>query len=155
MRYQKLEKKNLEKSITDFISVALLIEGDSFCMLKNYITAEDILTDDFFLSWHIKADQRYVKHWDRWWAQNPGNRQQFELAVQILNSLLLREMKVPAEQISATEYIILQKIRRLEKKARTPVLSVQSRRLCITAASVILLATGLYGVYRWRAKPGI
>src|ERR1700682_1479822 len=117
-------------------------------MSKNYVTAEEFLSADSFLSWYFKADQREVKQWDRWMPLNSGSLEQLKQAVQFLNYLILREKRLREDQIRTAEDILLQKIRQLDKKAHTPVLSMRGRHLLITAASLILSVTGLYRLCR-------
>lgn len=114
-------------------------------MSKTYAGVEDLLCDESFLSWYFKTDPRAVRHWEQWIASGPDNLARIEQAVAFLQSLQLEDAALPSEQITAAESLLLEKIRQAEHRIpRMP----QQRRW-IAAASIILLAAGLYGGYRW------
>jgi ferric-dicitrate binding protein FerR (iron transport regulator) len=117
-------------------------------MSKNHITAEEFLSDDVFLSWYFKEGSRDVKQWKQWEGLGLASRQQFEEAIQLLDSLRLQEEEPSEEQASAAENSLLFRIEQLRKKTSPPIVQLGGRSWWIAAASLILLVC-LYGGYRW------
>jgi transmembrane sensor len=137
-------------------------------MSKNYAGVEDLLCDESFLLWYFKTDSRAIRQWELWIAISPDNLARAEQAVEFLQSIRLDENELPAGQITQAESLLLEKIRQVENRMipsdtaepaaaiGTPgsgkMVTISPRRWYMTAASVILLAAGLYGGYRWLAR---
>ena len=118
-------------------------------MSKNYTGVEDLLCDETFLSWYFKTDVRAMRRWQQWIADNPGSSPRVQQAVDFLSSLTLQEEEFTREQITRSEKVLLEKIRQAGKKQPVPVVSIPSRKKWwMAAASVIILAGGVYGVQR-------
>jgi ferric-dicitrate binding protein FerR (iron transport regulator) len=124
-------------------------------MLKNNVGAEDLLSDDSFLSWYFKTDPRHVQQWEQWIAANPGGGDQAARAIELLNSLRLRERTISPDTITLAESRLLQKIHQFEKRKGTRtiarVVPFSAKRWWV-AAAVILLAGALYGAHLWRSR---
>ncbi|HEY4062031.1 MAG TPA: FecR domain-containing protein [Puia sp.] len=118
-------------------------------MSKNYAGVEDLLSDESFLSWYFKTDIPAIHKWEQWISGNPGSRDRVDQAVEFLQSLRLSEPQSTPEQITRAERLLLEKIRDAERRMPVaPVRRFSTRRRWLVAASVILLAAGLYGGYR-------
>ena len=68
----------------------------------NYTTVEELLISDGFLKWYQQTDEKEVKAWDEWIAENPEHQRLASEAVQVL--LLLREAqenKIAEQDIKA------------------------------------------------------
>ncbi len=140
-------------------------------MSKNYAGVEDLLCDESFLLWYFKTDPGAIRQWEQWITISPDNLARAEQAVEFLQSLQLEEQPIAAGQITQAESLLLEKIRQVENrltqtdnaepvadinayisgKASGKKIALFPRRWYMTAASVILLAAGLYGGYRWLA----
>jgi transmembrane sensor len=121
-------------------------------MSKNYLGVEDLLCNDIFLSWYFRKDPRAIKQWKLWLDANPGNGERVEQAIEFLNTLMLEEKEIPAEQITYAESLLLNKIREAENNTEAPtapVLSITKRRWWMAAASILVFAAGLGGGYWW------
>jgi ferric-dicitrate binding protein FerR (iron transport regulator) len=112
-------------------------------MSKNYAGVEDLLSDESFLSWYFKTDIRAVQQWDEWIAANPQSRERVDQALDFLRSLQLEEEEMSSDQITLAESRLLEKIRAAEK-GPAPVRKMTPRKWWMAAASVLVLAAGLY-----------
>jgi transmembrane sensor len=118
-------------------------------MSKKHAGVEDLLSDESFLSWYFKMDARCIKQWEEWIDADPGHKARAEQAVEFLRSLDFGDNQLTPEQVSQAESILLQKIREAGNRihhvnipART--LHSPARRWWVAAASVVLLAAGVY-----------
>jgi len=119
-------------------------------MSKNYVGVEDLLCDDTFLSWYFKTDPRAMEQWEKWMADNPASHGRIEQAIGFLSSLHIEEEGLQPDQITYAERILLEKIR---KAAPAPVARFYRRRWWMAAASILVLAAGVTGAYRWLKSP--
>jgi transmembrane sensor len=119
-------------------------------MSKNYAGVEDLLTDESFLAWHFRADTRSISQWEEWIAADPLHRARAAQAVEFLETLRFDEENLTVRQLSQAESRLLQKIREA-----TPhhLQAAPSRRWWIAAASVLLLATGVYAIRKMLTRP--
>jgi transmembrane sensor len=120
-------------------------------MSKNYAGVEDLLLDESFLSWYFKTDTPSIHKWEQWIVHNPGSRDRVDQAVEFLQSLRFAEPGPTPEQITRAESLLLERI--WDARKRMPVLPAPVRKLStgrrwLIAASVLLLAAGVYGGYR-------
>jgi ferric-dicitrate binding protein FerR (iron transport regulator) len=120
-------------------------------MSKNYAGIEDLLCDETFLSWYFKTDVRAEQQWQQWIADNPDSSHRIQQAVDLLSSLTLKEESLTREQISRSEKLLLERIHRTRKERPGRRIFLQEKRW-IVAASIILLAAGIYGVQRWEER---
>ena len=142
-------------------------------MSKTYAGVEDLLSDESFLSWYFKTDPRAVRQWEQWIAESSDRLARVQQAVEFLLSLQLEEPLLKTDQITQAESQLLEKIRQAENRLapssglrtvpvetgagssaepgfETPAFHrLPQRRWWMAAASVIVLAAGLYGGYRW------
>ena len=84
---------------------------------KEYTSIADLLTDDGFLAWQLKKDDRYNAAWDEWVAANPDNAELADQAAQLLNVIIdLKERKLSEYQVNASVERLLKKIIKEESK---------------------------------------
>jgi transmembrane sensor len=119
-------------------------------MSKNYAGVEDLLTDESFLAWHFRADTRSISQWEEWIAADPLHRARAAQAVEFLETLRFDEENLTVRQLSQAESRLLQKIREATPRHLQ---AAPSRRWWIAAASVLLLATGVYAIRKMLTRP--
>lgn len=113
-------------------------------MSKSIPGTEDLLCDETFLSWYFRTDVRSIKQWEQWIEDNPGSGHRVQQAVDFLSSFTLKEESFTREQVTRSERILLEKIRKVAKGRVVPI----SRRWAwIAAASILILAAGVAGIY--------
>jgi transmembrane sensor len=119
-------------------------------MSKNYAGVEDLLTDETFLAWHFRADARSIRQWEEWISADPLHRARAVQAAEFLETLRFDEENLALRQLSQAESLLLQKIREVMPQ-RLQVMPF--RRWWIAAASMLLLATGAYGIREMLTHP--
>src|SRR5882757_3634876 len=87
-------------------------------MLENYREPEDLLADEYFLSWHFKTDTREGKDWQRWMESSPDRQELVHQAVNLLNTTRIQEKEITGQQLMAAESALMSKI---PDAAQTPV----------------------------------
>lgn len=129
-------------------------------MSKTYAGVEDLLCDESFLSWYFKTDTS-IRQWEQWIADNPDQQPRIAQAVAFLQSLSLQEPALHTDQVTQAEILLLEKIRLAEQhhiRTASETLPADGAprahkmypsRWWMAAASVILLAAGIYSGYRW------
>ena len=124
-------------------------------MSKNYAGVEDLLSDESFLSWYFKTDIRAMQQWERWLAGHPDSRDRVDQAVAFLRSLQMEEEEIDPGQITLAESRLLETIQKAEKRV-VPLRRIPGRKWWVAAASVLVLAAGLYGGARlFRGRPSL
>jgi len=119
---------------------------------------EDLLCDETFLSWYFRTDVRAIRRWEQWIVDNPGSSHRVQQAMEFLSSLTLKEESFTREQITRNERILLEKIRKA--KGRIAPISSSRRWAWMAAASIVILAVGVAGIYttqrrsEWRTTYG-
>ena len=79
-------------------------------MTKDYREPEDFLSDESFLSWYFGSRQGEGASWDRWIADDPGNRELVDKAIVLLDSARLKEKELPAARLQEAEVALMEKI---------------------------------------------
>ena len=78
---------------------------------KKYTTIADLLTDDGFLAWHLKKNDRRLQTWNKWIAENPEHAALANQAEQLLSVLINpEEEKLSNQQVNASFDRLLKKI---------------------------------------------
>jgi len=116
-------------------------------MSKSIPGTEDLLCDETFLSWYFRTDVRSIRQWEQWIEDHPGSSHRIQQAVDFLSSLTLKEESFTREQVSRSERILLEKIRKAAAKGRIAPFSSPRRWAWIAAASIVILAVGVAGIY--------
>jgi len=84
---------------------------------KKYTTIADLLTDDGFLAWHLRKDDRYDLIWNEWVAEDSEHAQLANQAAQVLSVFIgLKTQKLSEYQVNACFNRLLKKIIKKEYK---------------------------------------
>ncbi|HVU57750.1 MAG TPA: FecR domain-containing protein [Puia sp.] len=127
-------------------------------MLKSAPGVEDLLCDETFLSWYFKTDPRAIQRWEQWIADHPESSHRVQQAVDFLSELILQEKTPTREQITRSERLLLERIRKVRQVRKShaagpaPVISYR-KKAWIAAASILLLAAATVTLYTTRKRP--
>jgi len=113
---------------------------------------EDLLCDETFLSWYFRTDVRAIRRWEQWIVDNPGSSHRVQQAMEFLSSLTLKEESFTREQVTRSERVLLEKIRKA--KGRIAPISSSRRWAWMAAAAVVILAVGVTGIYISQRRSG-
>jgi transmembrane sensor len=107
-------------------------------MLENYLEPEELLSDESFLAWYFKtaagADPGKEKNWELWMEAGNGRRELVQQAVNLLNTVRIREDELPAGQVIAAEQGLMNRI-----GSSTKIKTLAARRRWLAAASIIAI----------------
>jgi transmembrane sensor len=114
-------------------------------MLENYLEPEQLLSDESFLAWYFKtgagAEPGKEKDWELWMAAGNGRRELVQQAVNLLDTVRIREDELPAGQAIAAEQALMSRIR-ISAGTKTPpakIKSLPARRHWLAAASILVI----------------
>ena len=113
---------------------------------------EDLLCDETFLSWYFRTDVRAIRRWEQWIVDNPGSSHRVQQAMEFLSSLTLKEESFTREQVTRSERVLLEKIRKA--KGRIAPISSSRRWAWMAAAAFVILAVGVTGIYISQRRSG-
>ena len=66
----------------------------------NYTTVEELLVSESFLKWYQQTDEKEVRAWDEWIAENPEHQYLANKAVQILELIRpVQEREITDQEI--------------------------------------------------------
>jgi ferric-dicitrate binding protein FerR (iron transport regulator) len=68
---------------------------------KQITTIEDILSDENFLAWYFKTDEKKAAGWNQWLAENAAFAPLVQEAIAYLDEIHIEEKEVPAQQTEA------------------------------------------------------
>lgn len=116
-------------------------------------TVEELLSDESFVAWYFKTDARAVETWNKRLAVDPAQKKLADEAVQLLQSLRLKEQAVDAHRLQIAE----QKLRKsLADQSPNGVaakrISMRSRMVWWAAAAVLVLAFVAIWQYNLRSS---
>lgn len=113
-------------------------------MEKNFLSVEEVLIDESFLSWYFHKSPGKVQEWNDWLAANPQQQPLFNEAVHIMSLLHVREKEVPVEAIESAYQRLDASLDELEK-GQAPVHSIKRNRRWwwMSAAAIFILFAGL------------
>ena len=115
--------------------------------IKKY-TAEELVTDESFISWFIGNDPEHVRFWNGWISDHPDQQPAVDAATSLLTKLMAAEIPVSDEHRFAARDRLMAAIRVPQKRATV----MHMRRATIwwaSAASVaVLLFLSIYYVPR-------
>jgi transmembrane sensor len=127
-------------------------------MSANNTGIEELLSDDTFLSWYFRTDPAGILKWEEWMAADTANRALALQAAECLGTLRLQERPLDAAQLTQAIHRLLESIKGSEKESgpekestsqkrpvNTRIPGIPVRLRWVAAASVLLLAAGLYG----------
>lgn len=119
-------------------------------MQKNFVTVDDMIVDELFLSWYYKENDESSKAWEKWLTENPAYQPMAAEAVAIMKSLAVQEGVVPASRTEAA-YARLN-----EKLDETPIISMNRsrKRWWMSAAAAILIICAGIAYYTFSSPSG-
>lgn len=114
-------------------------------MEKKFLSVEDVVADETFLSWFYKESASKIQEWEEWVAVNPEQISLIDEAVNAMSQLQLDEQEIPEEQKQLAFHKLTNSIN--EAEGTTPVLSIKKPRkrwwIAAAAAAVIIFAAGI------------
>lgn len=108
-------------------------------MQTNFNQVEDFISDDSFVSWVYKADEKHIVQWDTWIAGNPEKKAMAEEAAMLLKHLSINEAAVSNEQVETALARLNSAIAAEHENNKTKVISIKRRRIWYAAAAVLLI----------------
>jgi len=115
-------------------------------MEKKFISLEDVLADESFLSWVYRKSPEAVQSWEQWLETNPGQKHLIDEAVAIISGLHIEESHLPGDRIEKAYQRLTALIDDVEDENETPVFQLNRPRRrwwLVAAAAVIILFAGL------------
>src|SRR6476620_4817365 len=111
-------------------------------MIDNYEKPEDFISDESFVSWFYKTDEKNIQQWNMWLQSNPGKKPLVEEATTFLSLINAKENPVGEEQLLAAEKQLRSSI-----STDTKVVSINRNRFWYVAAAavviILLVTTGI------------
>ncbi|HEX5654938.1 MAG TPA: FecR domain-containing protein [Chitinophagaceae bacterium] len=115
-------------------------------MMKNFLTVEDVLTDESFLAWFYGEDESHIKEWEEWLSLHPEQKSLIEEATAFMKSTVLSERKVEGSRVE--EKLEILHSRMYQAATANPVVAMNSRKRWLwTAAAAILLIVAGYSFW--------
>ena len=124
-------------------------------MQKNFVTVEEMMADDMFLSWFYKESDEKVKAWEKWLDENPGNQSFSSEAVRLMGELNISEAPVSSFRVEAAYDKLNTKLEELENDM-TPVriMKTSRKRWWIGAAAVAFILVAGFTFFKFSSpKP--
>ena len=126
-------------------------------MNNNYNQLEDFITDDSFLSWVYKTDEKNITLWDSWIAENPDKKTLATEAATILLQLQLTESPVSNQQLAIAEANLREAMEADKQQYAAKIINIRRRKIWyrVAAAAVLIgvLTVGLKFLFTDTAKP--
>jgi ferric-dicitrate binding protein FerR (iron transport regulator) len=114
-------------------------------MQKNFVSVEEMIADDMFLSWFYKESDEKVQEWEKWLGENPGYQPLASEAARLMDTLNIYETPVSSFRVEAAYNKLNAKLEELDNDM-APVVTMKPfrRRWWIgAAAAVFILFAGL------------
>lgn len=105
-------------------------------MQMNFNQVEDFISDDSFVSWVYKTNEKHIAQWDTWIADNPGKKAMAEEAATLLMQFRIKESPVSDEQVAAALARLNNAI--AAESNKTKVIGINRRKIWYAAAAVVL-----------------
>jgi transmembrane sensor len=102
---------------------------------KKY-TAEELATDESFISWFIGNEADHVQYWETWIADNPDQQNTVEAATRLLTKLMVVETTVSDEHSFAARDRLMTAIRTQRKPAT--VIHMRKRTIWWASAAAVV-----------------
>lgn len=102
--------------------------------------AEDFISNDSFVSWVYKTDEKAIAQWDLWIAANPDKQAIVAEAVTILQHLHITESPVSDQQIAAAQARLTYTITTESGNKKAAMFNMGHRKIWYAAAAVLLVA---------------
>ncbi len=118
-------------------------------MEKKFISVEDILANETFLSWFHNESAVAVEAWEQWLTANPDQQHLVDEAVAVVSQLHLKEINLPQERIDRSYQQLINSIDESNKNVgQVFKLNKPHRRWWIAAAAAVLIIFA--GVTFWK-----
>jgi ferric-dicitrate binding protein FerR (iron transport regulator) len=85
-------------------------------MFNRNTGCDDLLSDESFLAWYLKTDERAVRRWENWIAECEENELRVNEAVRFLTTIVLKEAPMGPERVMVAEQRLLRAIRALNRE---------------------------------------
>ena len=107
-------------------------------------TVEKLLSDESFLAWYFKTDPLATEKWNHCIAHDPEQRKMVEEAVQLLQSITIKEQPVDVQRLKNAEDRLMHATADLdEDHALAPVIAIRPGKYKWWAAAAIIFLTSL------------
>src|SRR5258708_11151270 len=112
-------------------------------MKKIFVSVEDVLADESFLSWYSHRSDEKGQEWNNWLAENPDQQPLIDEAVHIMDQLP-KESNVSSSRLESAWDRLYAELDNNDKH-ETPVFQINKPRRWwwVAAAAVILVFAGL------------
>ena len=110
---------------------------------------EKLLSDESFLAWYFKTDPLATEKWNNCIAHDPAQRKLVEEAVQLLQSITVKEQPIDAQRLKNAEARLMHATAgAAENRPLAPVIAIRPRKYKWWAAAAIIFLT-LLGVWQY------
>jgi transmembrane sensor len=117
-------------------------------------TIEELLSDESFLAWYFKTDPLAVEKWNNRIAHDPKEKKLADEAVQLLQTITIKEQPVDLQRIKQAELRLINTTRLgAESKRANKVVFMKSRNIKWWAAAAIIFLTSI-GVWQYNRTSG-
>jgi len=107
-------------------------------------TIEDLLSDESFLGWYFKTDPQAVEKWNSRIAHDPMQKKLAEEAVQLLQTITVKEQPVDVQRLKLAELRLTNATRTAaENQPAGRVITMKSRNVKWWAAAAIIFLTSM------------
>ncbi|THU41105.1 DUF4974 domain-containing protein [Niastella caeni] len=106
-------------------------------------TIEELLSDESFLAWYYKTDPHAIIKWDNRLAHNAIERKLADEAVQLLQTITIKEQLVDAQRLMQAEARLTNATLSAENQPAGKVVSMRSRTIKWWAAAAIIFLTSV------------
>lgn len=112
-------------------------------------TIEELLSDEGFLTWYFKTDKVAVEKWNSRIANDPVLQKLVDEAVQLLNSIKIKEQPVDVQRLKIAEA----KLMNTTAAPAAKVVTMRSRSVKWWAAAAIIFLTSI-GIWQYNLTSG-
>ena len=112
-------------------------------MPQDYDQVEDFLTDESFVNWYFKSNEKDVLEWNQWIKGNPSAHSMIREAVAIFDSVKINDTKISQAQVVAAEARLMANDKLNPRKKNSTQAFTQTRWLKYAAAIIMLLISGI------------
>jgi transmembrane sensor len=112
-------------------------------------TVEKLLSDESFLAWYFKTDPLATEKWNTLISHNPEQRKLVDEAVQLLQTITIKEQPVDVQQLKNAETRLMNATANIDAgQFSTPVVAIRYRKYKWWAAAAIIFLTSV-GVWQY------
>jgi ferric-dicitrate binding protein FerR (iron transport regulator) len=112
-------------------------------------TVEELISDESFLAWYFKTDPQAEAAWDQRIAGDPLQKKLADEAIQLLQSVIVKEQAVDVQRLKQAETRLIHTIGATDGgQPVAKVISMRSRQIKWWAAAAIIFLTSI-GVWQY------